>query len=91
MEIAVRPFRLILVLTPFAALAACGSGDYERVQMTEDNRPTVTYSYSEPSQYDSVAERADAHCGERYGKDAHMLNSGEAASGTGYEATFRCE
>lgn len=83
-----RPLRLMIVLAPLAILPACASGGSEEVQMTQDSSPTVTYSYRDPGQYESVAGRADAYCADRYAKDAQLLKSD--SSGTGYEATFRC-
>lgn len=83
-----RPLRLTIVLAPLAILPACAGSGSEAVQMTQDNSPTVTYTYKDPGQYDSVAERADAYCADRYGKDAQLLKSDSV--GSGYEATFRC-
>ena len=79
-----RKLWMLAAVAPLARLPACASH-----QQADSTAPTVTYTYTDDDEYDTVAARAELHCEDQYGRDAVLVD--RDVEGSGYEATFRCD
>jgi len=78
-----RQFWMAICVAALAFMPGCTA------YQTEATAPTVSYNFNDADDYREVAERADDHCGAKYGNDARLLD--RDARGGGFRATFACE